>query len=107
MQHTNPLPGLPPRGKEIISPLGEIRKGVLNRKTEQRILMTYPIFIYGHPLLRKVAEDIDEDYPDLQQVIADLFETMYRSENRSGSLLSTGLPLRMMYLLWQTLRRYS
>ena len=42
--------------------------------------MTYPIFIYGHPLLRKVAEEIDKDYPDLQQIIADLFETMYKSE---------------------------
>jgi len=26
--HNHPLPNLPPRGKEILSPLGEIRKGV-------------------------------------------------------------------------------
>ena len=26
--------------------------------------MTHPIYIYGHPILRKVAEDIDKDYKD-------------------------------------------
>jgi peptide deformylase len=98
MQHTNPLPDLPPRGKEIISPLGEIRKGVLNRKTEQRITMTYPIFIYGHPLLRKVAQDIDEDYPDLQQVIADLFETMYKSEGVGIAAPQIGKSIRIFVI---------
>ena len=34
--------------------------------------MVYPIVIYGHPILRKVAEDIDKDYPGLDNIIADL-----------------------------------
>lgn len=38
-----------------------------------------PIVAYGHPTLRKKAEVIDKDYPDLQQFIADMFETMYAS----------------------------
>lgn len=42
--------------------------------------MVYPIVIYGHPVLRKVAEDINEDYPGLKTLIADLFETLYKSE---------------------------
>ena len=42
--------------------------------------MTYPIVVYGHPILRKVAEEIDKDYPELNQIIEDLFETMYHSE---------------------------
>jgi peptide deformylase len=25
--------------------------------------MIYPVVVYGHPVLRKVAEDIDKDYP--------------------------------------------
>jgi peptide deformylase len=38
-----------------------------------------PIVAYGHPTLRKKAEDITKDYPGLQQLIADMFETMYVS----------------------------
>lgn len=41
--------------------------------------MVYPIVAYGHPILRKVAEDIDSNYPDLDQFIANMFETMYSS----------------------------
>ncbi|HPF63582.1 peptide deformylase [Lentimicrobium sp.] len=41
--------------------------------------MIMPIVAYGHPTLRKKAEVIDKDYPDLQQFIADMFETMYAS----------------------------
>ncbi len=41
--------------------------------------MIIPVLAFGHPLLRKVAVDIDKDYPDLQQFIADMFETMYVS----------------------------
>lgn len=38
--------------------------------------MILPIVAYGDPILRKVAADIDKDYPDLEQFIADMFETM-------------------------------
>lgn len=41
--------------------------------------MIFPIVAYGHPTLRKESVDIDKDYPDLQQFIADMFETMYVS----------------------------
>lgn len=41
--------------------------------------MIFPIVAYGSPVLRKVAHDIDEDYPDLQKFIADMWETMYAS----------------------------
>ena len=41
--------------------------------------MIFPIVAYGHPNLRKESVDIDKDYPDLQQFIADMFETMYVS----------------------------
>jgi peptide deformylase len=37
------------------------------------------IVAYGHPVLRKVAEDITPDYPNLQKLIADMWETMYAS----------------------------
>ena len=41
--------------------------------------MILPIVAYGHPILRKVAHDIDENYPDLKKLIEDMWETMYAS----------------------------
>jgi len=41
--------------------------------------MILPIVAYGNPVLRKVAVDIDADYPDLKQLIANMWETMYAS----------------------------
>ena len=38
--------------------------------------MILPIYAYGQPILKKVAEPITSDYPDLQQLIADMWETM-------------------------------
>ncbi len=39
--------------------------------------MVLPIVVYGDPVLRKVCQDIDKDYPGLDQLIKDMFETMY------------------------------
>jgi len=41
--------------------------------------MILPIVAYGHPTLKKVAEDIDSDYPGLEELIVNMFETMYSS----------------------------
>lgn len=41
--------------------------------------MILPIVAYGHPVLRKVAHDIDENYPQLDKLIEDMWETMYAS----------------------------
>lgn len=41
--------------------------------------MILPIVAYGSPILRKVAKDIDKDFPALEKLIADMWETMYAS----------------------------
>jgi len=41
--------------------------------------MILPIVAYGTPILRKVCKDIDPDYPGLEKLIADMWETMYNS----------------------------
>lgn len=41
--------------------------------------MILPIVAYGAPILRTVAKDISKDYPSLEQLIADMWETMYYS----------------------------
>ncbi|MDP4282710.1 MAG: peptide deformylase [Bacteroidota bacterium] len=35
---------------------------------------------YGHPILKKVAQNIDPSYPDFKEFIADLWETMYQAD---------------------------
>lgn len=42
--------------------------------------MIYPIVAYGHAVLRKRAEDIAQDYPELGTLVADMFETMYNAK---------------------------
>lgn len=42
--------------------------------------MILPVYVYGHPVLRKEAEDIDKDYPELDKLIKDMWETMYYTD---------------------------
>lgn len=42
--------------------------------------MIQPIYVYGQPVLRQEAEDIDPDYPGLQKLISDMWETMYNAD---------------------------
>lgn len=41
--------------------------------------MILPIVAYGSPILRKVSAEISPDYPGLDKLIADMWETMYNS----------------------------
>ena len=41
--------------------------------------MVLPIVAYGSPILRKVCQDIDPDWPGLPELLADMWETMYNS----------------------------
>jgi len=41
--------------------------------------MILPVVAYGHPVLRQVCLDITPDYPNLDILIADMWETMYHS----------------------------
>lgn len=42
--------------------------------------MKLPIYLYGHPVLRKVSDDISPDYENLKELLDNMFETMYASE---------------------------
>lgn len=41
--------------------------------------MILPIVAYGHPVLRKITTDINPEYPNLNKLIEDMWETMYAS----------------------------
>ncbi len=60
--------------------------------------MILPIVAYGDPVLKKVAEDIDSDYPGLQQLIADMFDTMYASKGVGLAAPQVGKSIRLFIL---------
>ncbi|MEO8935125.1 MAG: peptide deformylase, partial [Xanthomarina sp.] len=39
--------------------------------------MILPIVAYGAPVLKKKCESIDSDYPKLEELIENMFDTMY------------------------------
>lgn len=42
--------------------------------------MILPIVAYGHPTLRRIAAEIERGHPGLDELIDNMFETMYQSE---------------------------
>ena len=60
--------------------------------------MVLPIYIYGQPVLRKVAEDITPDYPDLQQLIADMWETLAESDGIGLAAPQIGKSIRVVVI---------
>jgi len=60
--------------------------------------MILPIIGLGHPTLRKTAQPIDADYPDLQQLIDNMFETMYAAEGVGLAAPQVDLPIRLVVM---------
>ena len=60
--------------------------------------MIRPVYIYGSPVLRKVAQDIDSTYPDIKQLIEDMFETMYHSDGVGLAAPQIGLSIRLIVI---------
>lgn len=57
--------------------------------------MIYPIVGYGDPVLRKVGEDIAKDYPNLSDVIANMYDTMYNACGVGLAAPQVGLAIRL------------
>ena len=60
--------------------------------------MIYPIYLYGHPVLRKKCEDVHPEYPELKQLVADMFETMYNSEGVGLAAPQIGKAIRLIVI---------
>jgi len=60
--------------------------------------MIYPIYVYGTPVLRKVAEDITPDYPNLKEFIEDMWETMYFSDGLGLAAPQVGKSIRLFVI---------
>jgi peptide deformylase len=57
--------------------------------------MIFPIYGYGDPVLRKVCEEITPDYPNLEQTIANMYDTMYNAYGVGLAAPQVGLPIRL------------
>ena len=57
--------------------------------------MILPIYIYGQPVLRKEAEDITPDYPQLKDLISDMWETLAESDGIGLAAPQIGKPIRL------------
>ena len=60
--------------------------------------MILPIYIYGQPVLRKVAEDISPDYEGLQQFITDMWDTLASSEGIGLAAPQVGRSIRLVVI---------
>ena len=57
--------------------------------------MILPIIAYGDPVLRKVATPINEDYPKLKDLLANMWETMYNANGVGLAAPQIGLAIRI------------
>ena len=57
--------------------------------------MILPIYTYGQSVLKKEAEEIDENYEGLEQLIKDMFETLRKSEGVGLAAPQVGLSIRL------------
>jgi peptide deformylase len=60
--------------------------------------MVYPIVVYGSPILRKIAKEIDKDYPKLTEIISDMFETMTVSDGVGLAAPQIGKSIRLIVI---------
>lgn len=57
--------------------------------------MFLPIVVYGHPILRKISEDITPEYPELEKFIRDLFQTMDEADGVGLAAPQVGRNIRI------------
>jgi peptide deformylase len=60
--------------------------------------MILPIVGYGDPVLRKVCDDITSEHPNLQEIIANMYDTMYNAYGVGLAAPQVGLPIRLFVI---------
>jgi len=73
----------------------KIRIPLLQEKALKPYKMIVPIVAYGDPVLRKAATAIDASYPNLKELIANMYETMYHAYGVGLAAPQIGLPIRL------------
>ena len=57
--------------------------------------MIKPIVAFGDPVLKSEAEEIEKDFPDLEKLIADMWETMYEADGVGLAAPQIGMSIRL------------
>ena len=60
--------------------------------------MILPIISYGSSVLKKTAKEITSDYPNLSELIANMWETMYAANGVGLAAPQIGLSLRIFVI---------
>jgi len=60
--------------------------------------MILSIVGYGDPVLRKKGVEVPQDYPELKQVIANMYETMYNAYGVGLAAPQVGLAIRLFVI---------
>ncbi|MHA6697296.1 peptide deformylase [Chryseobacterium sp. A321] len=60
--------------------------------------MILPIRAFGDPILRKVAKDIEPDYPNLKELIENMYETMESANGIGLAAPQIGLDIRLFVI---------
>lgn len=60
--------------------------------------MILPIVAYGNPVLRKLASPISPDYPQLEKLLEDMWETMYESSGVGLAAPQINKPIRLFII---------
>ncbi len=60
-----------------------------------KMKMILPIVGYGDPVLRKVCEEVSTNYPDLEQIVSSMYETMYNAYGVGLAAPQVGYAIRL------------
>ncbi len=60
--------------------------------------MILPIVGYGDPVLRKVCDDITSEHTNLQEIIHNMYDTMYNAYGVGLAAPQVGLPIRLFVI---------
>ncbi len=60
--------------------------------------MIYPVTVFGDPVLRKKAEPITKDFPNLKEFVQNMFDTMYNSDGVGLAAPQVGQAIRIFVI---------
>ncbi len=60
--------------------------------------MVIPIYGYGEPVLRQVGTEVSPEYPNLKEIIANMYDTMYNAYGVGLAAPQVGMPIRLFVI---------